>query len=1030
MSSPLIQSLGFDATGEYEYELCPADAPEASDYEYLDCDETEIIYRKETAYHRRQGGRRIILATNVAETSLTVPGIGYVIDPGYARISRYSYRTKVQRLPIEAISQASANQRKGRCGRIGEGVCMRLYDEDDFNARPEFTDAEIRRTNLAAVILQMLQMKMGDIRHFPFVDKPDQRLINDGFKLLQELGAVNKQGKLTAIGRQLTRLPVDPRLGRMLLAALDFGCVQEVLIIASALSIQDPRERPAEKQQAADEKHRRFRDEDSDFAALINLWNYVEEQRQALSQNQFRKLCEKEFLSYLRLREWREIHHQLRIAVKSLASEQGKKLGELGLAGYDAVHRALLPGLLGNLGNKSAENDYLGARNRRFMIFPGSSQFKKKPKWLMAGELIETSRLYAHNVARIDPEWALLAAQHLVKRNYFEPHYSASRGQVMAFERVSLYGLVLVEKQIVNYSRIDPVVSREVFIRSALVEGKYADGPKGRQRKQGVGEFFKRNQAVLAELHDLEAKSRRRDIVADEQVVFEFYSERIPADVVNLVSFETWRKQAERDNSRLLHISRERLMQHDARGITEAQFPDSLAWQGMEFLVSYRFEPGTPDDGVSLHVPVSLLHLVPENRLQWLVPGILREKCIAMVKGLSKQWRKHFVPVPAFVDKALSAMQPDNTPLAEALALQLKRHTAVEVPAAEWAAVNLDDYYRFNIKVENEQGKLIDQGRDLPALREAYRDRVQESLQDAGADIEREGITAWDFGTLSSTCELSRGGVKIRAYPALVDQGDSVALKVLDNPRVAEYESFYGVIRLAILAEHETTKYLRKQLLKGKDMGLAVVNLGRREAVIDDLIVAAFGAALFAAGDRVLPRTEEDFSQWLSAGRSQLVAQAQEIEQIVASSLQALIGLRKQMKSGKNALSMAFAVGDLNEQIARLFYPGFLAKTPVEWLRQYPRYIKAMQLRLEKAPLAVQKDKLQIRELEPHWARYDALLEKEGWQVLSALPDFVQYRWMLEEFRISLFAQSVKTLMPVSAKRLDKQWQQVLEALH
>ncbi len=1034
MTTPSIQSLGYDQTGAYEYELCPADAPEDEAFDYEPCDPTEKIFQTQTVYSRRHSGRRIILATNVAETSLTVPGIGYVIDPGFARISRYSYRTKVQRLPIEPISQASANQRKGRCGRIGDGVCVRLYEEDDFNSRPEFTDAEIRRTNLAAVILQMLQMNIGDIRDFPFVDKPEMPLINDGYKLLQELGAVNKKGRMTAIGKQLARLPVDPRLGRMLLAALEFGSVQEVLIVVSALSIQDPRERPADKQQAADEKHRRFRDEQSDFCAFINLWQYVEEQRQALSQSQFRKLCQKEFLSYPRLREWREVHHQLKLAIKTVAQEKGKTLGTLGNADYEALHRALLPGLLGNLGNKAEDREYLGARNRRFQIFPGSSQFKKSPRWLAAGELIETSKLYAHNVARIEPEWALAAASHLVKRHYFEPHYHAQRGQVMAFEKISLYGLVLVEKQRINYSDIDPVVAREVFIRSALVEGRYAEGPKGHKRQQGIGAFFQHNQQLLAELHDLEAKSRRRDIIADEQVLFDFYQERIPAEVVNLASFEHWRKTTEAGEPQLLFIQREQLMQHDASAITEAQFPDILQWQGMEFLVSYRFEPGTPDDGVSLHVPVSLLHLVPENRLEWLVPGILREKCIAMVKALPKQWRKHFVPVPAFVDKALAGMKVDNIPLADALSLQLKRHTAVEVPAAQWQTIVLDDYYRFNIKVENEQGKLIDQGRDLLALREAYRDQVQQSLQSAGSAIERDGITTWDFGALPVTCELQRGAVKIRAYPALVDEGESVALRVQDDPRTAEYMTRRGLARLFLLNESDTARYLRKQLLKGKDMGLAVVNLGNREAVIDDLLLAA-SSSVFLNRDgqplatAALPRSAEAFSALQTTGRTALTAQAQELEALLVKLLQTLVAIKKQMKSNKNALALAFAVGDINTQLARLFYPGFLLATPLNWLRQYPRYLKAIELRLEKAPLQVQKDKLTLRELEPYWQRYDQLLEKEGAAVLSTIPAFQEYRWMLEELRISLFAQTVKTLMPVSAKRLDKQWQDVLAKL-
>ncbi len=485
-------------------------------------------------------GRRIVLATNVAETSITVPGIRYVIDPGFARISRYSYRTKVQRLPIEPVSQASANQRKGRCGRVAEGVCIRLYSEQDFNNRPAFTDAEILRTNLAAVILQMLQLKMGDIHKFPFIDAPDHRLISDGYKLLEELQAVNAKNELTSVGIQLSKLPLDPRLARMLLAAQEQSCVRELLIIASALSVQDPRDRPVEKQQAADQSHRRFWADFSDFAGFVNLWDYFETQRQALSQNQLRKLCKKEFLNYTRLREWRDIHHQLCVAIKDL----GFNVNAIP-AGYDPVHKALLSGLLGNLGFNHEEREYLGARNRKFTIFPGSSLIKKTPKWIMAAELIETSKLFAHTVAKIEPEWALAAAEHLVKRHYFEPHYNSQSGQVMAYEKVSLYGLTLIEKHSVIYSHIDPAVSREVFIRAVFVEGQYAEHPKRKniQRKGTVDDFFTHQQSLLKELDDLEAKSRRRDILADEQVIFEFYNEVIPEQIINLAGFENWRKK-------------------------------------------------------------------------------------------------------------------------------------------------------------------------------------------------------------------------------------------------------------------------------------------------------------------------------------------------------------------------------------------------------------------------------------------------------------------------------------------------------
>jgi ATP-dependent helicase HrpA len=953
-------------------------------------------------------GRRIVLSTNVAETSITVPGIRYVIDPGLARVSRYSFRSKIQRLPIEPISQASANQRKGRCGRVSEGVCYRLYDEQDFLNRPEYTDAEILRTNLAAVILQMLNLRIGDVRNFPFVDVPDPRLLSDGFKLLEELQAVDKRDQVNPLGRQLMTLPVDPRLGRMVLAAAQRGCLREVLIIASGMSIQDPRERPTEKQQAADEKHRRFSDEHSDFIAYVNLWAYVEQQRQELSQNQFSKLCKKEFLSYPRLREWREVHHQLVTAIKPLKLQQNATP-----ASYDAVHQALLTGLLGYVGNKAEDREYLGARNRRFFIFPGSSQSKKSPKWVVAGQLLETSRLFAHQVAKVEPEWILQAAEHLVKRNEFEPHYDVKTGQVMAYQRVTLYGLVLVEKQRISFASIDPKTAREVFIRAALVEERY----------RGKGPFFKYNQRLIAELQELEAKSRRRDIVVDEEAIYRFYDERVPSDIVNLAGFEHWRKSVELDKHKpqpeWLYLQRDFLMQHDASAITEAQFPAELTWEGLTFPLSYHFEPGHPEDGVSVQVPVAALHLVPEYRLEWLIPGILRDKCIQLVKSLPKQWRKHFVPVPNYVDAALASLKPDNVPLTEALGHQLKRQTSIEVPANQWQQAQVDDYYRFNIQVVDERGKVLAQGRDLATLRERYRDQLQQTLKSNDESIERSGIVEWDFGTLEKDIRLKRAGMSITAYPVLVDEQDSVALRLQDNPLEAEYLTQKGVARLAMLHLQASVKYLRKELLKGKDLGLTVVSLGKREAVVDDMIQAAVAEACFSGE---IPRTQTEFLSAIEAGREQITAQAMALEQLVVTVLAEVVTIKKNIKSNKNALAIAVAAGDINQQLQRLIYPGFLFRTPLSWLQQYPRYLKAISLRLEKAPSQIQKDKVWTADVDSLWQPWQQRLEKEGEAAISANDDLVLYRWMLEEYRVSLFAQTLKTLMPVSEKRLKKLW--------
>jgi ATP-dependent helicase HrpA len=968
-------------------------------------------------------GRRVILATNVAETSITVPGIRYVIDPGFARISRYSYRTKVQRLPIEPISQASANQRRGRCGRVSEGICVRLYSEDDFNARPQFTDAEIVRTNLAAVILQMLQMRMGDIHRFPFIDNPDPRLISDGFKVLEELQAVDHKQQLTPLGQKLAQLAVDPRLARMLIAAQDYQCVREVLIIISALSVQDPRERPLEKQQAADQAHLRFRVEHSDFLAYVKLWDHFENLRQTLTQNQLRKQCKKEFLSYLRLREWRDVHHQLRLVLKQLALKEN-----IEEASFETIHRALLTGLLGNIGFNVEERDYLGARNRKFAIFPGSSLARKTPKWLMAAELLETSRLYAHTVAKIEPEWALDVAQHLVKRHYFEPHYDSRTGQVKAFEKVTLYGLVLIEKKRINYSQIDPSLCREIFIRAALVEGRYGNHPKRKQANQTSAQqdFFNHQQALLAELDELESKARRRDILADEQVLFDFYAERIPDHLVNFAGFEAWRKKAEQENPRLLFIEREHLMRHGADSVTAVQFPNELEWAGMVFPLSYHFEPGHAHDGVSIHVPVNLLHQIPEYRLQWLVPGMLRDKCIALVKSLPKSLRKHFVPVPDVVDKALGVITPDNKPLTEALSLPLKRISGVDIPPEAWQQDAVDDFYRFNIQVMDERGKSIAYSRNLVELRERYQERVQQNIQSAAATIERDDIQGWDFERLDRSVQLSRNGIQIRAYPALVDKGPQVALQVLTHPLEAEVITRRGIARLLLLEAQAKTKYLQKELLKQQELALSVANIGSRAQVADDVMIAAWRNLCLPVG-QALPETRTEFEACLQQGQQQIIVHAQELAEYLAASLKLLVDVRKQLKQHKNNLAFAFSLSDIQAQLQQLFYPGLVYQTPPEWLAQYPRYLRALQLRLEKILLNPQKDRLLMADVQAHWQRFADYLAKEGVYQLEINPALQEYRWWIEELRVSLFAQTLKTQVTISSKRLEQQWQKVLD---
>ncbi|MEM8593579.1 MAG: ATP-dependent RNA helicase HrpA [Pseudomonadota bacterium] len=1009
-------------------------------YARLSAKEQQKIFKKHT-------GRRVILSTNVAETSLTVPGIRYVIDTGVARISRYSYRSKIQRLPIERISQASANQRQGRCGRVSDGVCYRLYDEQDFASRPEFTDAEIKRTNLAAVILQMLNLRMGDINQFPFIDPPDPRVVNDGFKLLHELHAVNEHNKLTPLGRQLMQLPVDPKLGRMILAAASLGCLNEILIISSGLSIQDPRERPSNKRQAADEKHRQFKHDRSDFMSYIALWNYAEQQRSELSHNQWRKQCAKLFLSHNRMREWRDLHHQLSLAIKSL-----KLIPNRQDAPYDTVHRALLTGLLGNIGRKTPDNDYLGARNRRFLIFPGSSQSKKKPNWLMAGHMLETSKVFAHQVALIEPDWVIECADHLIKRQQYEPHYHVKSGKVKAFERCSLYGVVLNEKSTVLYANINPVEARDIFIRSALVEERYLKSMKAKRKRIAKGSFFHRNNTLKHEVATLESKSRRRDILVDDDIIYDFYNERIPEHVVSLTQFEIWRKQAEVSNPNVLHLSRNDIMQHNAHAITESQFPDTLEWNGATFELRYHFEPGHPADGVSIRVPIDALHRLPEKRLEWLIPGLLREKCIAMLKSLPKQWRKHIVPIPSQVDQLLTLIHPDDSALCAALQHQIKRLTLVDIPNSAWDQITIDDYYRFNIQVIDERGHVIEQNRRLDVLKEIYQARIQTALDITEHPMEQEGITRWDFGPLKSSEHIQQGGMNITAYPTLTDNTHSVSLTLSDTYIKAIHHTTRGVCRLAALTLNPLIKPLKKELLKGQDFMLSVLSIGNRERVVDDIIMTAIHISCFQELDALcdsssnasknntpdknasdtnnvahkrLPRTEDEFNVCLELGKNKIIAHAREIEAILLETLQSVVKIKKRIKQSKNPLAIALAVNHINTQLDRLLYSGFLFETPFHWLTQYPRYLNAISIRLEKTPAHPSKDTALSQEIDSLSERYEQHVAAIGKERALNSDTLITYRWMLEEYRVSAFAQTLKTLMPVSPKRLNKLWQEI-----
>lgn len=951
-------------------------------------------------------GQRIVLATNVAETSVTVPGIRYVIDPGFARISRYSSRSKVQRLPIESISQASANQRKGRCGRVAEGVCIRLYEEEEFNTRAEFTDAEILRTNLASVILQMTNLRLGDIARFPFIDAPDNRAIKDGYQLLTELGAVNQNRQITNIGKQLVRFPVDPRIARMLIAANRYGSLTELLIIASALTIQDPRERPLDKQQAADEKHQAYIHEDSDFLSFVNLWNSIEEQRQEMSSNQFRKYCKKYFLNYLRIREWRDLHRQLLLVCRDMKLSLNSEPAE-----YDAVHRALMTGLLGSLGEKQDQKDYKGARNRQFYLFPGSGQFKKSPKWVMSAEMVETSKLYARINAKIDPAWVEPLAMNLVKRSHSEPHWEKKRGQVVALEQVSLYGLVIVNRRKVDFGKIDPVLAREIFIRGALVESDL----------NTRASFMRHNKSLLAEIEALEHKSRRRDILVDEETLYQFYDEQLPEAICTSVDFEQWLK-ADKGNDKQLYLTREYLMQHSATHVSDNQFPDEFLWPGMRLKLSYQFEPGKDQDGVSIKVPLGLLNQLPAHRLQWLVPGMLADKCVALVKALPKNLRKHFVPVPDVVAKALEQMAPDNAPLTDKLGLALKRLTGVDVPANNWDESRLEAHHHFNIYVLDESGKVIQQGRDLQKLRQRFSQQVSESLQSVTHHAEeRTGITQWDFGELGKTVDVHQAGMKLKAFPAIEDAGNSVSLVLSDTPEKAQQISAGGVLRLMMLASAHQVKYLQKNLPKLDKTLLYFSKLGDRKTLVDDLLKAAFYKTFLEGKQQ--PSNEAEFKICLETNKGDLVNNATDMAERLNRMGETYHLISKKL-NGQVPLPWMPVYAEIKTQLERLFCKNFLARVGWQHLQHYPRYLKAIEQRMDKLQGQLAKEKVWCMELEQYWQKYETLHQKLASQGLETAPA-EQFRWMLEEYRVSIYAQTLGTPQPISAKRLQKKLDEI-----
>jgi ATP-dependent helicase HrpA len=955
-------------------------------------------------------GRRVVLATNVAETSLTVPGIKYVVDPGTARISRYSQRLKVQRLPIEPISQASANQRKGRCGRTSDGICVRLYSEADFEGRPEFTDPEILRTNLASVILQMTSLDLGDVAAFPFVEPPDRRSVHDGVMLLQELGAFDPaerdhRRRLTKLGRRLAQLPVDPRLGRMVLEAERNGCLREVLVITAALSIQDPRDRPLEHQQAADEKHARFRDPDSDFLSYLNLWRYLTERQQALSSNQFRRLCRSEFLNYLRVREWQDLESQLRQVVKGMKIPvPGGPLGEE--TDSLKVHTSLLAGLLSHLGMKDLEKpEYLGARGARFAIFPGSALFRKSPKWVMAAELVETSRLWGRMVARIEPEWAERLAGHLVKRQYSEPHWEATQGSVMAAERVTLYGLPLVVGRKVHYGRVDPVLSRELFLRHALVEGDWKTSH----------EFFHANRALLDEVSELEHRARRRDIVVDDETLFAFYDARVGAEAVSGQHFDSWWKRVRRNDPDLLSFEKSMLLDADAHGIDRTRYPDGWPYGALQLGLTYQFEPGTAADGVTVHIPLPVLNQVGPDGFDWQIPGLRGDLVTALLRSLPKAVRRNFVPVPDYTAALLDELPAVPTgPLTDELSTVLRRLTGVQVDRRDWDVAKVPDHLRITFRVQDEAGAAVAQGKDLTAIRRKLAPRARQAVAELTEDLERDGLRAWHPGTLAKVVQRRRAGHQVTAYPALVDQADSVAVRVFETEAEQARSMWTGTRRLLLIEVPTPVPVLSKRLSNATKLGLTRYPYANVPDLLEDCVAASVDAIITRHGGPSFD--DAGYARLREAARADLPDTTAAVVTIVEKAVAAAHDVRGGL-AGTFPPALQPSIEDMRAQLFGLIKPGFVTATGPAHLDDLPRYLRGIGRRLERLPGNPARDRDWLTQVLEVRGEYDDVLAGLS-PVARDATEVREIRWMIEELRVSLFAQELRTPYPVSAVRV------------
>jgi ATP-dependent helicase HrpA len=965
-------------------------------------------------------GRRIVLATNVAETSLTVPGIKYVIDPGFARISRYSHRTKVQRLPIEPVSQASANQRKGRCGRTSDGICIRLYSEEDFNARPEFTDAEILRTNLASVILQMTAAGLGDIEKFPFIDPPDHRNIRDGVQLLQELGALDPAQKdvrkrLTDTGRKLAQLPVDPRLARMVLEADKNGCVREVMVIAAALSIQDPRERPADKQTQADQQHARFKDETSDFLAYLNLWRYVREQQKERGSSSFRRMCKQEYLNFLRIREWQDIYTQLR----TVAKQMGIHLNEEDAADQ-SVHVSLLAGLLSHIGMKDVKdgnkNEYLGARSAKFAIFPGSALFKKQPRFVMSAELVETSRLWARVNAKIEPEWVEPLAEHLLKRTYSEPHWEKDQAAVMAYEKVTLYGVPIVAQRKVNYGRIDPESSRELFIRNALVEGDWRTHHK----------FFADNRRLLSEVEELEHRARRRDIVVDDDTLFDFYDQRVPEHVVSGAHFDSWWKRKRHEEPEFLDFEREMLIRESAEAVTKADYPDSWRQGPLKFRVTYQFEPGADADGVTVHIPLQVLNQVKDEGFDWQIPGLREELVTELIRSLPKPIRRNYVPAPNFAKRFLDSAVPLQEPLTVTMARELKRMVGVPFDAEDFDRSRIPDHLRITFRIVDERRRKLAEDKDLESLRLKLKPKARQALSQAaaataertgGESLERKGLTDWTIGTLTRVFETRRAGQPVKAYPALVDDGDTVSVRLFDTEAEQAEAMWKGTRRLIVRnIPVSPAKFASEKLTNPQKLALSANPHGSIQALFEDCATAAADKLI---GDFGGPAwDEESYRKLYDKVRAEIVDTTVRTVGQVQQVLAAWQACERRLKAVRSPALLA-NLADVRKQLDALVKPGFVTETGLRRLPDLMRYLVAADRRLQQMATNVQRDTTRMEKVHEMQDEYAWLLEQlpQGRPVPQQVLDI---RWMIEELRVSYFAHALGTAYPISDKRIVK----------